>query len=162
VLVNFSGEVLARSTLDRVLPHPDEVLTILQRDIQNMLALLTPGERQRLTGIGLAQPFHLGSWARELGLSAERFRAWDEIDFSAELSKLMDLPVFSENDGNAAAIAELFYGCGRQCHDFVYLFLGSAIGGGIGILASCRCPQAASLPPRSPAGNGTSCCRGRR
>ena len=137
VLVNFSGDVLSRSVLDRVLPQPDEVLKILQRDIQNMLALLTPGERQRLTGVGLAQPFHLGSWARELGLSAERFRAWDEIDFSAELSKLMCLPVFSENDGNAAAIAELFYGCGRQCHDFVYVFLGSAVGGGIAIDGDC-------------------------
>jgi len=47
VLVNFSGDVLSRSTLDKVLPHPDEVLKILQRDIQNMLVLLTPGERQR-------------------------------------------------------------------------------------------------------------------
>lgn len=45
--------------------------------------------------------------------------------------------MFIENDGNAAAIAELFYGCGRQCEDFVYLFLGSAIGGGIAIEGDC-------------------------
>jgi predicted NBD/HSP70 family sugar kinase len=135
--VNFSGDVLSRSVLDILLPHPAEVLNILERDIRGMTALLSADERLRLTGVGIAQPFHLGSWARELGLSAERFRAWDETDFPAELGNLLSLPVFSENDGNAAAIAELFYGCGRQCDDFVYVFLGSAVGGGIAIDGDC-------------------------
>ncbi|MGA7814702.1 ROK family transcriptional regulator [Caballeronia sp.] len=137
VLVNFAGNMLARSVHEMVLPHPGQVLDIVKHDVQNMLALLAPAERKRLTGVGVAQPFHLGSWARELGLPADLFRAWDETDFPAELGSVLSLPVFIENDGNAAAIAELFYGCGRQCEDFVYLFLGSAIGGGIAIEGDC-------------------------
>ena len=137
VLVNFAGNMLARSVHEMLLPHPGQVLEIVKHDVQNMLALLAPAERKRLTGVGVAQPFHLGSWARELGLAADLFRAWDETDFPAELGGVLSLPVFIENDGNAAAIAELFYGCGRQCEDFVYLFLGSAIGGGIAIEGDC-------------------------
>jgi len=137
VLVNFAGNMLARSVHEMLLPHPGQVLEIVKHDVQNMLALLAPAERKRLTGVGVAQPFHLGSWARELGLAADLFRAWDETDFPAELGSVLSLPVFIENDGNAAAIAELFYGCGRQCEDFVYLFLGSAIGGGIAIEGDC-------------------------
>ena len=142
VLVNFAGDVLARSALDTVLPHPSVVLKIVERDIANMLGLLSESERDRLTGIGVAQPYNLGSWLRELGvsadtLSADTFRAWDQADFPDALSRALGLPVFSENDGNAAAIAELFYGHGRRCDDFVYLFLGSAIGGGIAIDGDC-------------------------
>src|SRR5262249_33867774 len=47
------------------------------------------------------------------------------------LSDAVQLPVFKENDGNAAAIAELFFGVGRRADDFLYLFLGPAIGGGV-------------------------------
>nr|WP_284509462.1 ROK family transcriptional regulator [Caballeronia sp. GAFFF2] len=137
VLVNFAGDVLGRSAIDMVLPHPSVVLEIVRRDVEQMLALLSASERERLAGIGIAQPFNLGSWLRELGLPAENFRAWDETDFPDALSRALNLPVFSENDGNAAATAELFYGHGRTCDDFIYLFLGSAIGGGIAIDGDC-------------------------
>ncbi len=102
-----------------------------------MLGLLSATERERLTGIGIAQQFNLGSWLRELGLPGETFRAWDNTDFADALGHALSLPVFSENDGNAAATAELFYGHGRRCDDFIYLFLGSAIGGGIALDGDC-------------------------
>lgn len=137
VLVNFAGEVLGRCAHDMVLPHPARVLEIVQHDIHELLPLLTREERERLSGIGVAQPYNLGSWLRELGLPADTFRAWDEMDFGSRLGQALAMPVFSENDGNAAAIAELFYGCGRQCDDFVYLFLGPAIGGGIAVDGDC-------------------------
>jgi predicted NBD/HSP70 family sugar kinase len=137
VLVNFAGEVLGRHTHDMVLPHPDEVLEIVQRDIHALLPLLSADERERLSGIGVAQPYNLGSWLRELGLPADSFSAWEDTDFGSKLGHTLSMPVFSENDGNAAAIAELFYGCGRQCDDFVYLFLGPAIGGGVAVDGDC-------------------------
>ena len=137
VLVNFAGEVLARRSHDIALPAPTKVLSLVDADIRALLARLSPAERERLTGIGVAQPFNLGSWLRELGLSPNAFDAWRDIDFASELASIVPLPVFSENDGNAAAIAELFYGCGRQASDFIYLFLGPAIGGGIAIDGDC-------------------------
>lgn len=137
VLVNFAGEVLARRSHDMLLPAPKQVLSLVDKDIRALLARLSPAERERLTGIGVAQPFNLGSWLRELDLSSNAFDAWIDVDFASELAAIVPLPVFSENDGNAAAIAELFYGCGRRASDFIYLFLGPAIGGGIAIDGDC-------------------------
>ncbi|ABA51607.1 ROK family protein [Burkholderia pseudomallei] len=136
-LVNFAGDVIGRRSHDTLLPQPAAVLEIVREDVAAMQQLLCAHERARLTGVGVAQPYNLGSWLREIDLPADAFGAWAEVDFARELDRAIELPVFSENDGNAAAIAELFYGCGRQRDDFVYLFLGPAIGGGIAVDGDC-------------------------
>lgn len=46
------------------------------------------------------------------------------------LARAVNQPVFKENDGNAAAIAELFFGIGREENDFLYIFIGAALGAG--------------------------------
>ncbi|WP_322104497.1 ROK family transcriptional regulator [Paraburkholderia sp. J41] len=137
VLVDFAGRMLARRSHDMLLPQPCVAQDIVQGDIREMLGMLSIGERSRVAGIGVAQPYNLGSWLRELGLPTDVFGVWNDVDFAGELGRAMALPVFSENDGNAAAIAEIFYGCGRQRADFLYLFLGPAIGGGIAIGGDC-------------------------
>ena len=101
---------------------------------------LAPAERKRLLGIGLAQPYNLGARLRELDLQdaalRDSFHAWDDTDFGAALAAATGLPVFSENDGTAAAIAELFYGR-HHAQDFLYVFLGPAIGGGVVLDGDC-------------------------
>ncbi|MCW7537812.1 ROK family protein [Aquabacterium sp. A7-Y] len=130
VLVDLSGKILARRAHDLLLPPPDRALDLVRRDVASVLAVLDPAERQRLSGVGLALPCNLGSWLRELDLQAG-FRVWDEVDFGALLAQAVQLPVFKENDGNAAGIAELFFGVGRASSDFLYLFIGPAIGGAV-------------------------------
>ncbi|WP_027794795.1 ROK family transcriptional regulator [Paraburkholderia acidipaludis] len=137
VLVNFAGQMIERRSHDMLLPLPPVAQEIVQGDIRELLSRLDARERSRLAGIGVAQPYNLGSWLRELGLPTDPFSVWNDVDFAGELGRALRLPVFSENDGNAAAIAELFYGCGRQRDDFLYLFLGPAIGGGIAIDGDC-------------------------
>lgn len=166
VLVNFVGEVLGRRSHDTLLPPPAAVLETVRQDIDAMQQLLSASERQRLAGVGVGQPYNLGSWLREIGLPADAFRAWAEVDFAAELGRAITLPVFSENDCNAATIAELFYGCGRQHDNFVYLFLGPVIGGGIAVDGDCLrgrtgnagdfavMPVLPSRLPSAPAPNG--------
>ena len=136
-LLDFGGQILARRVHDRILPSPEETLALVLADIEAVLAAITPEERDRLTGIGVAQPFNLGAWLRELDLNNPDFHAWDEVDFPYELGEATGLPVFTENDGNAAAIAELFYGCGREFDDFIYVFMGPVIGCGVALEGDC-------------------------
>jgi predicted NBD/HSP70 family sugar kinase len=130
VLADLSGRILVSKAHDMLLPNPEQALKIVQRDVAAVLKTLAPTERRRLAGIGLAQPYHLGRWLLELDLQAD-FRLWDEIDFSLMLGDATKLPVFKDNDGTAAAIAELLFGIGRVADDFFYLFIGAAIGGGV-------------------------------
>lgn len=137
VRIDFCGRILARRRHDAMLPTPPEALEIVTAEIRSLLDDMAPAERQRLAGIGLGQPFNLGSWLRELELPPERFKLWDGVDFAAELTAETGSPVFAENDGNAAAIAELLYGHGRRASDFLYVFIGGAVGGGIVMNGDC-------------------------
>lgn len=129
VVVDLSGEIIAGRSHDALLPEPKRALELVKADIGSVLRALKPAERKRLTGIGLGQPYHLGRWLVELDLKAD-FRLWEQVDFAAMLKKSTGLPVFSENDGNAAAIAELLFGVGHEESDYLYIFLGPAAGGG--------------------------------
>lgn len=129
VMIDLGGHILARKSHDLLLPHPDETLAMVRKDVAAMMKKLDEGQRGRFMGIGIAQPYNLGSWLRELDLKAD-FRIWDEVDFGVMLAEALQQPVFKENDGNAAAIAELFFGVGREEKDFLYIFIGAALGAG--------------------------------
>ncbi|WP_228259695.1 ROK family protein [Siculibacillus lacustris] len=130
VLVDFAGKPLARRTHTLDLPPPERTLEIVVRDVAQIAAMLAPDKLDRLVGIGVAAPYDLGAWLDKLSLPAD-FGRWNGFDVAGALSAATGLDVVMENDGTAATVAELFYGQGRHLDDFLYLFLGSAIGGGV-------------------------------
>ncbi|HNC07187.1 MAG TPA: ROK family transcriptional regulator, partial [Anaerolineales bacterium] len=56
---------------------------------------------------------------------------WHNVPFVKIFSESTKLKVFIENDANAAAIAEHSFGTARQCEDFLFVFAGVGIGGGL-------------------------------
>ena len=47
------------------------------------------------------------------------------------MRKYIDVPVFSGNDANAAALGEVWKGGGKGCRNVVAVTLGTGVGGGI-------------------------------
>jgi predicted NBD/HSP70 family sugar kinase len=130
-LIDFDGHIIDHIAHEQLLPNPKDALALVTDDITSILARNSHIPAAKIAGIGLAQPYNLGAWLNELGLPAGSFSGWDDVSFSALLSKALPYPVYSENDGTAASIAELFYGRGRELSDFLYVFIGPAIGGGV-------------------------------
>lgn len=131
VLIDFDGNIISRMNHESTLPKPEHTLETVTRDIQKILELLDEDKRKRLAGIGLAIPYHLEQWTESLNLPKEDFECWKDYNFADELQKKVNIPVFSENDVTSAAIAALYYGVGRDINDFLYLYIGAAIGGGL-------------------------------
>jgi predicted NBD/HSP70 family sugar kinase len=131
VLVDFSGQPINRRLHRMDLPEPTYAIDLIARDIDALIADLSPQARSRLVGVGIAAPYNLGSWLEKLDMPAARFREWDDFDVASALRMETGLDVVAENDGTAAAVAELFYGHGRKVDNFLYLFIGPAIGGGV-------------------------------
>jgi predicted NBD/HSP70 family sugar kinase len=133
ILIDFEGTVLSRLSHESILPEPQTALAIILNDVNTLLDKLSDYQRRRLSGIGVAQPYNLDSWLTELSLPSEEFSLWKTFDLATHIENATSIPVCCENDVTAASIAELFYGIGRDMDDFIYIFFGPAIGGGIAI-----------------------------
>ncbi|MEM7613730.1 MAG: ROK family transcriptional regulator [Pseudomonadota bacterium] len=131
VLMDFTGAVRQDLRHTYPYPRPAEVLSRISEGTAQMLATLTPGQRARVAGLGVAMPFELWNWAETLRLPATAMDAWREVDVVAEVAASTGLPVLLQNDGTAACGAEFLFGRGRETDNYGYFFLGAFIGGGL-------------------------------
>jgi predicted NBD/HSP70 family sugar kinase len=136
-LADLGGTVLAHQVHDGLLPAPTDAVQVVRGDVERMVQLLPAKRRRRIAGIGVARPDNLGSWLTQLDLPQATFAPWETATFAPALEQACGLPVVEENDGTAAAIAELFHGLGRDQDDFVYVFIGAAVGGGVVLGGQC-------------------------
>jgi predicted NBD/HSP70 family sugar kinase len=166
LLVDFCGHVLERHSHERPFLPPREMLSLVLDDVRRLRRAIPVGKADRLAGLGIALPYDMDCWRREPDLPSGPYRGWSGFDIAGELAAATGLPVFAENDGTAAAAAELFQGHGRRLDDFLYVFIGAAIGGGVVIegeylrgvtgngggiglvpVSPSRLPSAPPLPP---------------
>lgn len=87
-------------------------------------------KREKLFGVGVATTgFRVGSAAAFN--TPKTLEGFALIDLEELFSKHLFLPVWAENDGKAATIAELMNGVGRRVDNFAYFYLATGVGGGI-------------------------------
>jgi glucokinase len=56
---------------------------------------------------------------------------WHNVPFADNLSGAVEVPVVLMNDVRAATWGEWLHGAGRNCDDFICLFVGTGVGGGV-------------------------------
>ena len=130
LLVDFSGAVRQRETMQYAFPNAATLLPAIDQRIKAMRAHLGP-LGSRLVGVGVAAPFQMGGWHKMLGLSNKQSNAWNQMDLCAEVQALTDVPVSFAKDTAAACVAELVNGRGRDMKSFLYLFVDTFVGGGL-------------------------------
>ncbi len=131
VLMDFVGRIRLKLRNTYPYPMPEWILPFVIDGIAELEARLTPSERQRIAGIGVAAPFELWSWAQEVGAPQKEMDRWRGVDLRAEIAGQVNYPVFLQNDATSACGAELVFGVGQNSPDFLYVFIGSFIGGGV-------------------------------
>ncbi len=57
-------------------------------------------------------------------------RAWRNFDFAGTVRRALGTPVAFDTDVNAAALAESRWGAARDLHSFLYVTVGTGLGGG--------------------------------
>jgi N-acetylglucosamine repressor len=87
-------------------------------------------DRKRIVGIGFTAP---GFFDRERGIwdLAFNISGWQSIPIRRILTEHFDLEVYLQDCSRSMALAELWYGEGKQVKDFVLLDIGQGIGLGI-------------------------------
>lgn len=131
VLMDFVGQIRLQHHETYAYPQPDRIMEIITSGIAQLEARLAADQRSRIAGLGIAAPFELWNWADEVGAPPGAMDAWRTFDLHSEVAARVSYPVFMQNDATSACGAELVFGVGPSYADFIYLFIGSFIGGGI-------------------------------
>lgn len=135
VLTNFAGEMIADISLpasDKRLSLPElmaEIVALIDRLLwQNKM------ERSDVHAVGIGMPgiidpvTGLVHWSSLLQNRDENLQA--------AFAKIMDMPVYLDNDANMLTLAELWFGAGRAMSDFAVVTIENGVGMGL-VLDNC-------------------------
>ena len=129
-VINFVGEILSQKKESYSYPTPAAVLEFVGRMLTPVLRSAKT-TRKHITEMAVAIPFELWSWSNQLGAPKGELEAWHDFDPEESLGKIVPWNVVVENDGTAACRAEQIFGRHHGKQDWMYLFVGTFIGGGI-------------------------------
>ncbi len=82
-------------------------------------------------GIGSFGPIDTNPSSATFGfITSTPKAAWRNFDFAGTIERALDVEVAFDTDVNAAALAEFRWGAARDCNNFLYVTVGTGIGGG--------------------------------
>lgn len=131
LLVDFTGRPRRRWSRDYPYADPDTVVAEIVRRLRDIKRHLSPAQRARVQGVGIAAPLSMGGWQQLLGLPRQVAERWGSFDLQAAIAARSDWPVSLLKDTAAACVAELVAGRGRGMADFLYVFVDTFIGGAL-------------------------------
>ncbi|SJZ42094.1 ROK family protein [Selenihalanaerobacter shriftii] len=128
-LADLEGEILAKSRLATLADEGQTV--VVKRIIESIEQVLKDAEIKRkevqAIGVGCPGPLNVTEGiiyhAPNLG--------WKDVNIKELIKNEIDIPVFIENDANAAALGEKWFGAGRNIDNLIYMTVSTGIGGGI-------------------------------
>jgi glucokinase-like ROK family protein len=129
LLTDFVANVLWR---ERVLTDPvDDQIRILDQALQLTQQAMDIGSEQGLRplGIGIGVPGLVDLRQGKLVFAPNL--KWLNVPLRLMWTQRFDLPIFIENEANAAALGEYYFGVARGIDNFIYLSAGIGLGGGV-------------------------------
>jgi len=122
-LVSESGEILRELKV----PSPANDSQALQAAVVSMVNELRQG--QEILAVGVAAAGFID--ANQAVVVYSPNLSWRNEPLKAKLEADLGIPVFIENDANAAGWAEYRFGAGRGSHHMMMLTIGTGVGGAI-------------------------------
>ena len=127
ILCDFQLHILQRRSFPVTEENHGRLLEYLFQEIDEILDRIP---RTEICGIGIGAlgPVDVG---KGRFLNPPNFYGMKNIDIVSVLKERYDMPVFFDSQYDGAALAEKFFGNGRDVEDFVFVGLANGIGSGI-------------------------------
>ena len=128
-LADFVGGIRWRRLVDADPTESQDAIMTLTRQVVDEAISVNESLGTRLLGLGMATP---GTVNLDKGLLVfSPNLQWHNVPYVEIFEEHTGLPVIVDNDANAAALAEHLFGVARHAQDFVCVYAGVGIGGGL-------------------------------
>lgn len=127
-LADLKGKLMRKTSYSPYSLEPGTLIRELVQEFQNLLQN-TDVKKEHLLGVGVAIS---GIVESERGILLQSVNlGWRDVPIAAMLEESLDFPVVVENDANAAALAELWFGNAKNVANFLLLKTSTGVGAGI-------------------------------
>lgn len=130
VIINLRGQVVARQSLAFDVIHQAKETLSKVVDLVHQMLEEAHLELKNLAGIGVSVPAPLEGDKQDEILTYY-MPVWEGIKILEGLKNIGDVPYYLENDANAGAIAEKWWGVGKKYASFAFIKLGIGVGSGL-------------------------------
>lgn len=131
VLIDFQGKILGEKKRYYNYPLPDTIIDFAGSASRALKHELDPEARSLIAGLGVATPYDLWNWAAIIGAPESEMNKWRGFDLRSELALACDCDVLVNNDATAACGAELVFGTLKGLRDYLHVYIGFFVGGGL-------------------------------
>jgi glucokinase len=98
--------------------------------IEKIIAMIQSlQEKHAVRSVGIGAPGPLDA-KRGIIIEPPNLSSWKNIELTKMIESAIHLPVYLENDANAAALAEALIGAGKEAESVFYITVSTGIGGG--------------------------------
>jgi glucokinase len=126
--VASGGEIVRDTFATPTGDGPDGFVTALIERARDLCAR-AGRQREDLRAAGLAVPGIVGR--KGFVIEAGNLAGWHHIPLSAIVAKRFGIPVYVDQDANAAALGERWRGVAQAMNNFVFLAVGTGVGAGV-------------------------------
>lgn len=130
VLIDFRGMRVDRHRKVYLFPTPKNVREFLRLAMARIQES-HPMAWEKVTDVGVSAPYWLWDWSDVANAPLERMLQWKDVSVADIVAEESRRRVVFENDATSACVAEHMIGRGGQFSDFLYIYMGSFVGGGI-------------------------------
>jgi glucokinase-like ROK family protein len=129
LLTDFSANVIWRERVSLPEPATSDDYLFKAEQLAQKASDLAASRNMRQMGIGVGV-WGLVDYARGVIRFAPNLM-WRDIPLKENWERKFEVPVYLENDANASALGEYYFGAGKNIENFIYISMDIGVGGGI-------------------------------
>ena len=122
-VINENGEIIDKSEVQTMAHEGGEALINRVFNIIN--------KYKNIDRIGISTAGQVDNFKGKIIFASDNIPGWTGMEIKKRIEKKFSIPTIVENDVNAAAIGEAYYGAGLNSKSFLCVAYGTGIGGAI-------------------------------
>jgi len=126
-LLNLNGEILKKSSFQtKAHTSRNSLISRIIAETESISA----GLRSRILGVGIGVPGQV-DYKKGIIYNLTNVKGWRNVRLRDIVKTRLKLPVYIDNDANAACVGEAKWGAGKGFNDIVCITLGSGLGSAV-------------------------------